>query len=111
MSTIYVWGSNAEKEKETLLKTLKMKWSRKRRRFFRENVDKRILKKVTSYCLKNKINYKTDRGQSYEVVQSELVETSSRELRDWGPDVSKGSPSLEEIDYEQMWDEYKEEEE
>jgi len=111
MTTIYVWGNNAERVKDTLLKAFRMKWSRKRRRFFRENADKRVLKKITSYCLKNRINYRTDSGQSYEVVQSELVETSSRELRDWGPDVSKGSPSLEEIDYEQMWDEYKEEEE
>jgi hypothetical protein len=39
-----------------------------------------------------------------------MIETSSRELRDWVPDDSKGPALLEEIDYEQMWDEYKEEE-
>jgi len=111
MSTIYVWGKNADKDKNTLLKAFRMKWSRKRRRFYRENADKPILKKITSFCLKKRINYKTDDGQSYEVVQSELIETSSRELRDWGPDVSKGTPTIEEIDYEQMWDGYKEEEE
>lgn len=111
MHSIEVWGSNADNEKEALLKKYRMKWSRKRRRFFREEIDKRVLKKIMDYCLKNRINYKTDDGKSYEVVQSEVVETSSRELRDWGPDVSKGAPSIEEIDYEQMWDEYKEEEE
>lgn len=111
MHSIYVWGGNADNEKETLIKKYRMKWSRKTRRFFREKIDKRVLKKIMDYCLKNRINYKTDDGKSYEVVQSEVVETSSRELRDWGPDVSKGTPSIEEIDYEQMWDEYKEEEE
>ncbi len=111
MHSIDVWGSNADKGKETLLKKFRMKWSRKRKLFFREKIDKRVLKKIMDYCLKNRINYRTDDGKSYEVVQSEVVETSSRELRDWGPDVSKGTPSIEEIDYEQMWDEYKEEEE
>jgi hypothetical protein len=102
---IYIWGDNAQKEKDTLRKKLKMKWSTKKKRFYREKVDGKTLKKITSYCLKNKINYKTDDGQSYEVVTSELIEASTRELRDWGADMSRGTPYLDEVDYEQMWDE------
>lgn len=110
MTTIYLWGENAHRLKEKLRKELKMKWSKKHKRFFREKCDKRLLRNITDYCLKNGINYKTDEGQSYEVIPSEAIETSSRELRDWVADDAKGPAYIEEIDYEQMWDEYKEEE-
>lgn len=111
MTTIYLWGRNADELKDMLLKGLRMKWSKKKKKFFRERLDKRILKKIMSFCLAHRINYETDTGQSYEVIESEIIETSSRELRDWGPDISKAAATLEEVDYEQMWDEYKEEEE
>ncbi len=110
MTTIYLWGDNAQKNRDELVKGLRMKWNRGKRRFYRENVDRRTLSKITSYCMKKSINYKTDEGHSYEVIPSEVIETSSRELRDWDQGDSKSSGLIEEIDYEQMWDEYKEEE-
>ena len=87
-----------------------MKWSRKKKKFYREGLDARAAKNIMSFCLKEKINYKTDDGKSYEVIKSEEFETSPRELKDWAPDVSKVATGIEEIDYEQMWDEHKEEE-
>jgi len=111
MTTIYLWGENAQRLKEKLRKEFKMKWSKKQKRFYREKCDSRLLKRIMNYCLKNAINYKTDDGRSYEVIQSEVIETSSRELKDWvSDDESRGPSYVEEIDYEQMWDEYKEEE-
>jgi hypothetical protein len=104
---ISLWGNNAKKIKKELQKGFKMKWSNKKRKFYRKNVTKPTLKKIMNFCLKNKINYKTDDGQSYEVIRSELIEASARELRDWGADISRGTPYLDEIDYEQMWDESK----
>jgi hypothetical protein len=84
-----------------------MTWSKKRELFYRDKVDKRTLRKIINFCLKNKINYRTDDGQSYEIISSELIEASTRELRDWGADNSRGTPYLDEVDYEQMWDENK----
>ncbi len=104
---IRLWGSNADNIKQRLRKEFKMKWSRKRKLFYRDKVDKRTLRKIINFCLKNKINYRTDDGQSYEIISSELIEASTRELRDWGADTSRGTPYLDEVDYEQMWDENK----
>jgi len=108
MTTIYLWGKNAEDKKDELAKDLKMRWNRKKKLFYRQKANKLVLKKIMNFCLKNKINYRTEEGQSYEVIDSEPIETSSRELRDWGPDISKGTGSIDEVDYEQMWEEYKE---
>ena len=110
MSAIFVWGDGIEKVKDKLIKAYRMKWSRKKNKFFREKLDARAMRAIMSFCLKEKINYKTDDGRSYEVVKSEEIDTSPRELKDWASDVSKVTTSIEEIDYEQMWDEHKEEE-
>lgn len=110
VTTIFVWGDGVEKVKDKLAKTYRMKWSRKKKKFYREGLDARAAKNIMSFCLKEKINYKTDDGKSYEVIKSEEFETSPRELKDWAPDVSKVATGIEEIDYEQMWDEHKEEE-
>lgn len=110
MGTIFVWGDGIERVKDKLVKTYRMKWSRKKKKFFREKLDTRTIKAVMSFCLKEKINYKTDDGRSYEVLKSEEIDTSPRELKDWAPDVSKATTGIDEIDYEQMWDEHKEEE-
>jgi len=108
MTKICIWGRNVEEFKDKIAKELKMHWSKKKRAFYREKANKLALKKIMHFCLEHKINYRTEDGQSYEVIDSELIETSSRELRDWGPDISKGAAALEEVDYEQMWEEYKE---
>ncbi|MEI6632492.1 MAG: hypothetical protein WCP22_01605 [Chlamydiota bacterium] len=110
MNTIFVWGDDIERVKDKLVKIYKMKWSRSKKRFFREKLDARGMKAIMNFCLKEKINYKTDDGKSYEVVKAEEFDTSPRELKDWAPDVSKVTTGIEEIDYEQMWDEHKEEE-
>lgn len=102
MPTIYLWGNKAEKAEEKLRKAFKVKWSKKKRRFYRHKLDNPTLKKITSYCLKNRINYKTNTGQSYELIESEFLETSSREIKEWGSNISKGTPYLDEVDYEQM---------
>ncbi|MDD5555870.1 MAG: hypothetical protein PHN82_01335 [bacterium] len=110
MTSIQLWGDAAERYKDEILKNLKMKWSRKRRRFVRERCDRRVLKKIMNFCLERKINYKTDDGQSFEVIPSEAIEPPIADLRARIPDVSRGQAAIEEIDYEQMWEEYKEEE-
>ena len=105
VAVIYLWGNNAVKAKEALQKELKMKWSRKKRRFYREKVDRKTLRKIMSYCMKNKINYRTDDGKSYEVIESEAIEASHRELKDWGSGIPRGSSYSNDVDYEQMWSE------
>jgi hypothetical protein len=112
MRSITLWGDNANNMKDMLLKGLRMKWNKNKKHFYRDKLDAKTLKKIMSFCLKNAVNYRTDDGQSYEVVPSEVIETSNRELRDWGPDTSKDTAHIEEeVDYEQMWEEYKEEDE
>jgi hypothetical protein len=105
-----VWGDDIERVKDKLVKVYRMKWSRNKKRFSREKLDARGMKNIMAFCLKEKINYKTDDGKSYEVVKSEEFDTSPRELKDWALDVSKVTTGIEEIDYDQMWDDHKEEE-
>lgn len=103
MAVIYLWGNHAIEAKQDLHKKLKMKWSRKKRRFYRNKVDGKTLKKITVYCMKNKINYRTDDGQSYEVIESELFDAPQRELREWGPRSPKNTSFPNNMGYEQMW--------
>jgi hypothetical protein len=103
--SIQLWGKHVEEHQEKLRKDFALRWNNKKKSFQRKNVEKPLLKKIMNFCMKNKINYKTDDGQSYQVIETEDIEASSRELRDWGTDGPKGSAPFDEIDYEQMWDE------
>ncbi|MCX6356659.1 MAG: hypothetical protein NT045_02085, partial [Candidatus Aureabacteria bacterium] len=60
MTTIYLWGDITEESKNLLLKQFRMKWNRRKKRFFHEKCDTRALKKIMDFCLENRINYRTD---------------------------------------------------
>lgn len=105
MVRIDLSGKNAEQAKATLQKKFNMKWSRTTKTLYRSKLEKQELKKIMNYCMKHKINYKTDDGQSYEVIPSEVIETSNRELREWGDSVSRPPSSSSDDDHEQQWSE------